>query len=390
MENLIVGEIISKLSHAANDSCRISGLTHNFYRYPARFAPTFAATAIECFSQAGDLILDPYMGGGTTIVEAIAKGRRAVGNDLNSLAAFIAKVKTTPLDLKEMCAVTRWSTRVVPNLNYRVSRDDLVSFLNSDKAHNLTLTRGRFIKKILAEAIRTVVQLPTRDSQDFARCAILRAAQWALDGKRTHTPLSEFRAQLCSTAAKMLASLRELDDAINSTGRRRSCVLTNGDAANIDHLPVFDKKGERAKLVVTSPPYPGIHVLYHRWQVDGRRETPAPYWIAGCADGQGASFYNFGDRREQDAKGYFTTSLRTLLAIRRAMATNGVIVQMVAFSDRRNYLPRYLENMEQAGFRELSAQSNRIWRNVPNRRWHASLRGQTSSAREVVLVHVAV
>jgi hypothetical protein len=39
------------------------------------------------------------------------------------------------------------------------------------------------------------------------------------------------------------------------------------------------------KLVLTSPPYPGVHVLYHRWQVDGRKETPLPFMIAGKLDG---------------------------------------------------------------------------------------------------------
>ena len=84
------------LNAAAADRSRVSGFTHNFYRYPARFSPTFAAAAIHCFSKPGDVVMDPYMGGGTTIVEAMAQGRRVVGNDLNSLAVFVAKVKTTP------------------------------------------------------------------------------------------------------------------------------------------------------------------------------------------------------------------------------------------------------------------------------------------------------
>ena len=41
--------------------------------------------------------------------------------------------------------------------------------------------------------------------------------------------------------------------------------------------------------VLTSPPYPGVHVLYHRWQVDGRKEAPGPFWIAGKLDGAGSS-----------------------------------------------------------------------------------------------------
>jgi hypothetical protein len=57
MEKVEMKELASKLSLAARDRRRISGLTHNFYRYPARFSPTFAATAIECFSEAGDSLL---------------------------------------------------------------------------------------------------------------------------------------------------------------------------------------------------------------------------------------------------------------------------------------------------------------------------------------------
>src|SRR5437764_15353798 len=87
----------SILADAALDRQPVSGWTHNFYRYPARFSPRFAAAAIQCFSKPSELILDPYMGGGTAVVESIAAGRRVVGNDLNSLAAFITKVKTTML-----------------------------------------------------------------------------------------------------------------------------------------------------------------------------------------------------------------------------------------------------------------------------------------------------
>jgi len=390
MRNSLTEELATKISSAAVDRQRISGFTHNFYRYPARFSPQFAATAIECFSNYGDLVLDPYMGGGTTIVEALASGRNAVGNDLNSLATFITKVKVTPLDLRESNSLREWVAHVVPDLNYRIPRHALTEFLDSNKTRNLSLTRGRFIKKVLAGAIAKVAQLPSRDAQEFARCAILRVAQWALDGRKTHTSLKEFRHRLSDTVLTMLTSLNEMRDAMARSKNTPRVFLANKDAAEIDHLPIFSKRGELARLVVTSPPYPGIHMLYHRWQVDGRRETPAPYWIAGCEDGQGASFYNFGDRRERDAKTYFQISLLTLQATRRVMARGAVIVQMVAFGDPKNQLPRYLENMEVAGFRELSPGPTRIWRNVPNRRWHASIRGKTSSSREVVLLHEAI
>jgi DNA modification methylase len=165
----------------------------------------------------------------------------------------------------------------------------------------------------------------------------------------------------------------------------------NADAADLAAMPLFRDERERVSLVVTSPPYPGVHVLYHRWQVDGRRETPAPYWIAGCDDGQGGAFYNFGDRREAAADTYFRTSLKTLKAIRSVVRDGGYMIQMVAFNRPDDQLPRYLENMRCAGFSEVQESAAcPIWRSVPHRKWHASIIGKTHSSNEVVLIHRAV
>jgi len=390
LDAILGKESMIALSIAAKDSQRISGLTHNFYRYPARFSPQFAATAIEHFSLPGDLVLDPYMGGGTTVVEALSSGRRAIGNDLNSLATFVTKVKVTPLDLKEVAAIHDWATRIVPSLYYGTSSQMTSVHVDQLKTRNLSLVRARYIKKILANALASICELPTSDSQDFVRCALLSVGQWALDGRKTQTTVKEFRQRLRDKALAMLVELREFEESLPELKNKSRLVLANRDAAEIEKIPIFAKDKEKASLVVTSPPYPGIHILYHRWQVDGRRETPAPYWIAGCADGQGASFYNFGDRQEQNAKTYFASSLSTLQSIRRVMAKGAIMIQMVAFGDSKRHLPRYLDNMEQAGFHELRSGFRRIWRNVPNRRWHATIRGQTNSSREVVLVHEAI
>ena len=87
---------------------RVSGLTHNFYRYPARFSPEFAREAITEFSNKGDYILDAFMGSGTSIVEAVTNGRNAIGVDINPLAYFITKVKTTPLSKRDRDKVIEW------------------------------------------------------------------------------------------------------------------------------------------------------------------------------------------------------------------------------------------------------------------------------------------
>lgn len=381
-------EIFERLSSAAQDQSRVSGLTHNFYRYPARFSPTFAATAIEQFSKPGDVVLDPYMGGGTVVVEAAARGRLAVGNDINSLSVFLAKTKTTSLTTAESSAIKRWASAVVPTLSYRMPRELLADLVDSDKARNLSLPKGRFIKKIIAAALASIEDLPSRKSAEFARCVVLNTSQWALDGRRTHTGVEEFRLKLSKTAEDMLKGIAEFAVTASQHKGLSRVVLNNGNADAIDLLPIFAKESKRAKLIVTSPPYPGVHVLYHRWQVDGRRETPAPYWITQRTDGQGSSYYCFGDRRSHESGVYFSTALETLRSIRRVIADDGLMIQLIAFSNPEEHLARYLEVMEVAGFRESVPLESRVWREVPNRKWHANARGVTNSAREVLLVHV--
>lgn len=111
--NSIPLDTLLALRAAAIHSLPVAGLTHRFYRYPARFSPVFVASAIEAFSKPGQIVLDPYMGGGTTIVEALARGRKTVGCDLNSLAVFVAKAKTTLLSEHDRALVSAWAYETV-------------------------------------------------------------------------------------------------------------------------------------------------------------------------------------------------------------------------------------------------------------------------------------
>jgi len=379
-----------ELRRAALDVTPVSGLTHRFYRYPARFSPTFAATAIAQFSRPGDLILDPQMGGATAIVEAIRLGRRAVGCDLNSLAVFVARVKTSVLSPAERAAIQRWGEEVVPSLLYSHTPEDLERVICLRRTKNLTLPFARPLEKVMALALLTLDDtLPTATARDFARCALLNVGQWALNGRRRRTSAREFRQKLSATLEEMLDGLRELEGQLTAHDRYAKPTLIHDSAENLSKHEPFCT--EKAACAVSSPPYPGIHMLYHRWQVDGRRESPAPYWLADCQDGQGAAFYNFADRRTRAIDAYFEMSLRTLKGIRSVLRDGAPFIQMIAFSDPVKHLPRYLENMRDAGFEEfLPAHTRRIQRRVPGRRWHATLKGQLNGAREIVLVHRAV
>lgn len=50
----------------------------------------------------GKVILDPFMGGGTTVVEALRLGCKVIGIDLNPVAWFIVKTEVEPVDIDKL------------------------------------------------------------------------------------------------------------------------------------------------------------------------------------------------------------------------------------------------------------------------------------------------
>ena len=73
-------------------------LTHDLHPYPAKFIPQIPGNCIAQLSLPGELVLDPFGGSGTTALEAIRLGRRALSMDANAVGTLIGRVKTCNLD----------------------------------------------------------------------------------------------------------------------------------------------------------------------------------------------------------------------------------------------------------------------------------------------------
>lgn len=74
--------------------------THGMHTYPAMFIPQVARRLLQNYSVKGDTICDIFCGSGTALIECKLLGRNAYGIDLNPLAIFLAKTKTTEIDPK--------------------------------------------------------------------------------------------------------------------------------------------------------------------------------------------------------------------------------------------------------------------------------------------------
>jgi DNA modification methylase len=78
---------------------------HGFHTYPARMHPATAGRLVRAATDEGAVVLDPFCGSGTVLVEAMIAGRRAVGTDLNPLAERLARLKTARLGAPEREAI---------------------------------------------------------------------------------------------------------------------------------------------------------------------------------------------------------------------------------------------------------------------------------------------
>ena len=368
----------------------VAGLTHTFYRYPARFSPKFVKSLVEEFTEPGDVVLDPFMGGGTTLVEATACGRIAVGNDISSLAVFLAEAKTRIYRSADLIKIRNWFARL--DLSIWRPLTTTSTWTSYQKHLNSSLTWR--IRKVIELVLQDCADLENSHQRTLARCILLKTAQWALDCRRQVPTVGEFRNQLSLSAEEIISGASDFATTCSAAWDKNPIepICVDGDAGELHKLSIW-KSISRPKLILTSPPYPGVHVLYHRWQVQGRRETAAPFWIAGSLDGAGASYYTFGDRKDPELRSYFDNALKAYEAIAQVCDPNTLMAQMVAFSDPDWQLPCYLQMLEEAGFREVKGKGakhspdSRVWRDVPNRKWYASQRGSISASKEVVLFH---
>ena len=70
--------------------------------YRACYKPQLPAFFIKRFCKVDDVVYDPFMGRGTTLIEAQLHGCRAYGNDINPLSQVLTKPRLTPPTLSQI------------------------------------------------------------------------------------------------------------------------------------------------------------------------------------------------------------------------------------------------------------------------------------------------
>src|SRR5262245_50251657 len=76
--------------------------SHDVHAFAAKFPPQLPSAFIRGLTAPGDVVLDPMMGSGTTIVEALLEGRRGIGLDIDPLALRVSQAKTIPMSVDDL------------------------------------------------------------------------------------------------------------------------------------------------------------------------------------------------------------------------------------------------------------------------------------------------
>ena len=199
-----------EFGRAFHSTAKVQGYTHDFYKYPARFSPSFVRFILSALTEPGDYVLDPFMGGGTTIVEAAASGRRAIGSDLNELAHFVTRVKTTPLSANDITEIRRWVRDV------RVDITGMDPSVQPVGVPIRNMPAETYLFFAIATKLVEGIRFPRR--RQFARCALVRVGQWALDARSTIPETDALVDELQKRVEMMIGGLSEFATAAKLGG----------------------------------------------------------------------------------------------------------------------------------------------------------------------------
>jgi hypothetical protein len=230
-------------------------------------------------------VLDPFTGSGTVQVEALVRGMGSVGVDIDPLACFLTRAKTTPLppesltealagverrlrpyvrpahELEQLArrdlsneefagAIAQLWFPQIPNLNHWFRRYvvvDLARLLWAIEALQLRAAVNGFLRACVASIIRRV---SNADPYPVSALEVSRV-QAAANRKRVIDVFGEFRER----TVRHISAMGSLYEQWQSLPQRAEATALCGDATRLSH--VLERAGveDGLRLVVTSPPY---------------------------------------------------------------------------------------------------------------------------------------
>lgn len=274
--------------------------THGIHNYPAIMVSPISRNIIRLVKeiQSVDTILDPFAGSGTVLVEGMLAGIPNVyGNDINPLALFLSKVKTTRLDITQLQQSTQMLYNRIEDVYNQVapqidSADETMQYV-----YNLDLTAkngwGAEAPKYLKEYIQDnyvgieipefknigywfkprvilllslikneINEIASKDIRDFIFVAFSETIRFV--SNRRNGEFKMFRMPANKVAAfepdvinefktilnRNVEKMNDFNEACTEIGSSSIVTIFNNNATVLEDVP-----NNSVDLVITSPPY---------------------------------------------------------------------------------------------------------------------------------------
>lgn len=223
--------------------------------YRACFKPQLPRFFIERLTAPGDLVYDPFMGRGTTLVEGALIGRRVAGCDVNPLSRVFTAPRLAPPTVQEV--LDRLTS--IDFSRTSTVRDDLHVFYHRSTLQQLTALRAYLLERIAsgqADHTDRWIQMVatnrlTGHSPGFFSVytlppnqAVSIESQKRINAKRRQNPEQRDVSALIIKKTRQL-----LSDRFPISDPPSPIILTRSSA----HTP--ELVNESVDLVVTSPPF---------------------------------------------------------------------------------------------------------------------------------------
>lgn len=230
--------------------------------YPAKFPLDTAMAYIDKYTRENDLVFDPFLGSGTTLLAASILHRRGFGTDVNPIAILISEFKLLALDEGELCALNDFISDFAENYKNYLSDTNLYSYasighwfcndsilvLSCIKERIALLPDGKqrtFCNLVLSSVINIV-----SNQESDTRYAAIEKKELSIRYV-AETFIKKFRHIL-----SVFIQFNRLD---RCTGKNKPLLCDAKECVKISAPKSID-------FILTSPPYPNSYdyYLYHK------------------------------------------------------------------------------------------------------------------------------
>lgn len=232
--------------------------THGMHTYPAMMIPQIAKRLIDEYGNNAKTMLDPFMGTGTSLVEAKLHHsfKHAYGVDINPLARLIGKVKTTPIPIEHINSSFDTLKKEIDDeiIKYRFEKDTIETpnYFNIDYwfkpkvIEDLTIIKNSiwniknddikdFFKVCFSETVRNVSNTRNREFKLYKMNEIQL-------GKHNPDTIQAFYSRVIKNIECM--------EYLVYNAKNTSIEILNEDSRK--HLSIPDNSID---IILTSPPY---------------------------------------------------------------------------------------------------------------------------------------